>query len=56
MLSNKFGHFEKLNFRALFKLMSDGLANHDGEKWAKHRRILNPGFHLEKLKVRPSFL
>jgi len=56
VLSNKFGHFEKLNFRALFKLMSDGLANQDGEKWAKHRRILNPGFHLEKLKVRPSFL
>ena len=56
VLSNKFGHFEKLNFSALFKLMSDGLANQDGEKWAKHRRILNPGFHLEKLKVRPSFL
>jgi len=50
VLSNKFGHFEKLKF----KLMTDGLANQDGEKWAKHRRILNPGFHMEKLKVRPS--
>ncbi|CAO1948280.1 unnamed protein product [Urochloa humidicola] len=56
VLSNKFGHFEKLKFTALFKLLSDGLANQDGEKWAKHRRILNPGFHLEKLKrMLPAF-
>jgi cytochrome P450 len=51
-MSNKFGHFEKLKFPALSKLLGDGVASHEGEKWVKHRRILNPAFHLEKLKVR----
>jgi hypothetical protein len=51
VLSNKFGHFEKPQFPALTKLLANGLTTHDGEKWVKHRRILNPAFHLEKLKV-----
>ncbi|KAL6615620.1 hypothetical protein ACP70R_037890 [Stipagrostis hirtigluma subsp. patula] len=56
VLSNKFGHFEKLKFPALFKLFSDGLASQEGEKWVKHRRILNPAFHMEKLKLMlPAF-
>ncbi|RWR96162.1 cytochrome P450 CYP72A219-like protein [Cinnamomum micranthum f. kanehirae] len=28
-----------------------GLANYQGEKWVKHKRLLSPAFHLEKLKV-----
>ncbi|KAL6615619.1 hypothetical protein ACP70R_037889 [Stipagrostis hirtigluma subsp. patula] len=56
VLSNKFGHFEKLKFPALFKLFADGLASQEGEKWVKHRRILNPAFHMEKLKLMlPAF-
>jgi cytochrome P450 len=51
VLSNKFGHFEKPQFPALSKLFAEGVASHEGEKWVKHRRILNPAFHLEKLKV-----
>ncbi|KAL6842327.1 hypothetical protein ACP4OV_027754 [Aristida adscensionis] len=51
VLSNKFGHFEKLRFPALSRLFSRGLANHEGGKWVKHRRILNPAFHMEKLKL-----
>ncbi|GJN18306.1 hypothetical protein PR202_gb05454 [Eleusine coracana subsp. coracana] len=51
VLSNKFGHFEKLKFPALSKMFGDGVATHEGEKWVKHRRILNPAFHLEKLKT-----
>jgi cytochrome P450 len=51
ILSNKFGHFEKLTFGRLQRMLHNGLAIHEGEKWAKHRRIINPAFHLEKLKV-----
>ena len=52
ILSNKFGHFEKFNINErLLKMLALGIASYDGEKWAKHRRIVNPAFHLEKLKV-----
>ena len=51
VLSDKSGHFEKPKFPALWKLLANGLLNHEGEKWVKHRRLLNPAFHLEKIKV-----
>ncbi|XP_048567957.1 cytochrome P450 72A15-like [Triticum urartu] len=56
VMSNKFGHFEKTKLPALSKLLAEGLASIDGEKWAKHRRILNPAFQLEKVKrMLPAF-
>jgi hypothetical protein len=51
VLSNKFGHLEKPKFPALWKLLANGLSNHEGDKWVKHRRLLNPAFNLEKIKV-----
>jgi len=35
----------------LLKPIACGLGSHQGEKWAKHRKIINPAFHQEKLKV-----
>ncbi|KAJ3685057.1 hypothetical protein LUZ61_014221 [Rhynchospora tenuis] len=38
------------------KILETGLVAHQGEKWNKHRRIINPAFHLEKLKLMlPAF-
>lgn len=50
ILSNKFGHYGKPKSSRIGKLLADGVVNHEGEKWAKHRRILNPAFHHEKIK------
>ncbi|XP_020574472.1 cytochrome P450 CYP72A219-like [Phalaenopsis equestris] len=56
VLSSKFGHFEKPKPSQNIKQLALGLANYEGEKWAKHRRIISPAFHVEKLKIMmPAF-
>ncbi|KAJ0866335.1 putative secologanin synthase [Helianthus annuus] len=35
----------------LTKLLVRGLVDLEGEQWVKHRKIINPAFHMEKLKV-----
>ncbi|KAL0443655.1 UNVERIFIED_CONTAM: cytochrome [Sesamum latifolium] len=47
---NKYEVFVKVYGHPLNKLLITGLTFHEGEKWAKHRRILNPAFTITKLK------
>ncbi|KAL8102661.1 hypothetical protein AgCh_027258 [Apium graveolens] len=50
VLSNKLGHFQKPSLNPLILILTNGLTTLEGEKWAAHRRIMSPAFHLEKLK------
>jgi len=43
--------FQKVNSIPLARLLIVGLATLEGEKWAKHIKLINPAFHQEKLKV-----
>lgn len=48
---SKIYDFQKLSANPLVKLLVRGVVNYDGNKWAMHRKIINPAFHMEKLKV-----
>ncbi|CAG7877559.1 unnamed protein product [Brassica rapa] len=53
---NKIYDFQKPHSFPLGRLIATGLFSYDGDKWAKHRRIINPAFHLEKIKnMVPAF-
>ena len=43
--------FQKPHTFPLANVIASGLVAYDGNKWAKHQRIINPAFHLEKIKV-----
>ncbi|XP_044472543.1 cytochrome P450 CYP72A219-like [Mangifera indica] len=43
--------FHKPQGNPLAKYLATGLAVYEGKKWAKHRRIIQPAFHLDKLKL-----
>lgn len=40
----------------LTKLLANGLFDADGDRWVKHRKIINPAFNFEKLKVVPMLV
>ena len=50
---NDVHHFkkEKPKISRIAKLLASGLPNYEGQQWQKHRKIINPAFHAEKLKV-----
>ncbi|MCO5604058.1 hypothetical protein L7F22_058215 [Adiantum nelumboides] len=51
VLSNKYNQYPKLRLPVqLQDLFGEGLATSEGEKWAQHRRIVNPAFFSDKLK------
>ncbi|XP_021858340.2 cytochrome P450 CYP72A219 [Spinacia oleracea] len=47
----KYEEFQKPNVNPLAKMIVKGLVALEGQRWAKHRKIVNPAFHLEKLKA-----
>ncbi|GMH14191.1 hypothetical protein Nepgr_016032 [Nepenthes gracilis] len=53
---SKISDFQKPKFNKFFQLLIPGLAQYEGEKWAKHRKMINPAFHNDKLKLMlPAF-
>ncbi|MED6112720.1 hypothetical protein PIB30_064181 [Stylosanthes scabra] len=55
-LLNNNHDFPKPYVNPLISILVTGLVNLEGEKWNKHRRIINPAFHVEKLKsMLPTF-
>ncbi|KAG0458117.1 hypothetical protein HPP92_023274 [Vanilla planifolia] len=57
VLCGKLGHLEKPKINPFFKKLVTGLLSYNGDKWAKHKKIVNPAFHVEKLKrMMPAFL
>ncbi|KAF5180366.1 Cytochrome p450 [Thalictrum thalictroides] len=56
ILSSKYDHYEKQILPPFYDTLVTGIVSYNGEKWAKHRRIINPAFHVEKLKMMmPAF-
>ncbi|KAG8386506.1 hypothetical protein BUALT_Bualt03G0155600 [Buddleja alternifolia] len=43
--------FKKPTPNPLAKFLVSGISAYEDEKWAKHRKIFNPAFYSEKLKV-----
>ncbi|XP_074557259.1 cytochrome P450 CYP72A616-like [Curcuma longa] len=56
VLANKTGEIGKAITNYMAKYLVTGVLRQEGEKWAKHRKILTPAFHIEKLKrMLPAF-
>lgn len=47
----RINEFQKPKLNPLVGLLAPGLVSYEGEKWAMHRKLINPAFHMEKLKL-----
>ncbi|XP_021718983.1 cytochrome P450 CYP72A219-like [Chenopodium quinoa] len=48
--------FHKPRLNPIVDKLFPGFVNYEGDKWATHRKIISPAFHMEKLKlVLPAF-
>ncbi|XP_028763684.1 11-oxo-beta-amyrin 30-oxidase-like [Neltuma alba] len=48
--------FTKRQVNPLIKYLGSGLGTYDGDKWTKHRKIINPAFNFDRLKnMMPAF-
>lgn len=59
VLHDKLGRYPKCEppRPEMLDLLADGLVVIEGEKWAQHRKIVNPAFYIEKLKeMTPTFI
>ncbi|KAJ0962639.1 hypothetical protein J5N97_027761 [Dioscorea zingiberensis] len=50
ILLNKSGHIIKPQLNPLIRLLTMGVSTLEGEEWAQRRKLINPAFHMEKLK------
>lgn len=48
--------FQKPKGNSLSKLVVNGMVMYEGEQWSKVRKIANPAFHQDKLKVSHSVI
>ncbi|XP_021893894.1 cytochrome P450 72C1-like [Carica papaya] len=53
---NRFNEFQKPRLTSVPRTLLSGLVKHEGDKWAKHRSLLNPAYRIDKLKLMlPAF-
>ncbi|XP_073158404.1 cytochrome P450 CYP72A219-like [Henckelia pumila] len=56
VMSNNYTYLKQSSPNPITNKLVQGLALLESEKWAKHRKIINPAFYLDKLKLMvPAF-